>query len=385
MVKEFIAPGKVISGLGAISRIGDHVSEYGKKAFIVCDQIAERLGKVKFITDSLAEQKIKYVIYDDFNGEPTKVTAIEAFSVYKKEKCDFLIGIGGGSSLDLMKAVAAMDAKKGDISDCVGKEITAVKAKMIAIPTTAGTGSEATQFAMIIDEDAWEKMLLKGQQLIPNLVIIDPELSETLPPKLTAATGLDALAHAIEAYTSKEAQPLTDTLALSAIKRIFNYLPLAYRDGSNDVARQQMAVAALEAGIAFNNTGEALVHGMSRPIGALFHVPESMSGAMVLKVCLEYARDSAMSRFADMAKVIGAAPENASEETAANDFLIEIKKICNICHIPTLEEYGIPRNEYFDRIDRIANSAMYSGTLSNMRRDMDEETIKELCRKLFDA
>lgn len=384
MVNQFIVPGKIISGKGALSQIGDYIEGYGQKALIVCDQITEKLGKVRIITDALDEKKIGHAIYDDFLGEPTNVMIEDALSVYRREKCDFLIGIGGGSALDIMKAVAAMDVNEGKISDYMGKEIAGIKAKMIAIPTTAGTGSEATQFTIISDVDSGVKMLLKGKELMPDLAIIDPELTITLPPKMTASTGLDALTHAVEAYTSKKAQPLTDTLAISAIKRIFHYLPLSYMDGSNEVARTEMSIAALEAGMAFNNSSVTLVHGMSRPIGALFHVPHGISNAMLLNVCLEYAKDGAKSRFADMARAIGAARDTDSEDAAADHFMAEVKKICDICKIPTLEGYGIPKDEFMAKIDKMAADAMASGSPSNTRRELDEAVLKDLYRKLYE-
>ncbi len=384
MANLFIAPGKIVTGKGSLGELAKYVDGFGKKALIVCDQITEKLGKVKIITDVLEQKGISHAIYDDFLGEPTNVMIEDALSIYKKESCDFLIGIGGGSALDIMKAVAAMDANPGKISDYMGKEITGIKARMIAIPTTAGTGSEATQFTIISDVESGVKMLLKGAQLMPDVAIIDPELTITLPPKMTASTGLDALTHAVEAYTSKKAQPLTDTLAISAIKRIFNYLPLAFREGGNDVARRQMSIAALEAGMAFNNSSVTLVHGMSRPIGALFHVPHGISNAMLLTVCLEYAKDGAKSRFADMARAIGAAKDTDSEDKAADNFMIEIKKICDICQIPTLKGYGIPKDEFFAQIDKMAEDAMISGSPSNTRRELDAEVLKGLYRKLYE-
>nr|WP_297703752.1 iron-containing alcohol dehydrogenase [uncultured Butyrivibrio sp.] len=384
MVNQFIVPGKIISGKGALSQIGDYIEGYGQKALIVCDQITEKLGKVRIITDVLDEKKIGHAIYDDFLGEPTNVMIEDALSIYRREKCDFLIGIGGGSALDIMKAVAAMDVNEGKISDYMGKEIAGIMAKMIAIPSTAGTGSEATQFTIISDVDSGVKMLLKGKELMPDLAIIDPELTITLPPKMTASTGLDALTHAVEAYTSKKAQPLTDTLAISAIKRIFHYLPLSYMDGSNEVARTEMSIAALEAGMAFNNSSVTLVHGMSRPIGALFHVPHGISNAMLLNVCLGYAKDGAKSRFADMARAIGAARDTDSEDAAADHFMAEVKKICDICKIPTLEGYGIPKDEFMAKIDKMAADAMASGSPSNTRRELDETVLKDLYRKLYE-
>ncbi|WP_026652670.1 iron-containing alcohol dehydrogenase [Butyrivibrio proteoclasticus] len=384
MAKEFIAPGKIVTGKGSLKEVAKYIEGFGKKALIVCDQITEKLGKVKIITDALSKKDISFAIYDDFLGEPTNVMIADALSIYRKENCDFLIGIGGGSALDIMKAVAAMDANEGKLSDYMGKEITGIKTKMVAIPTTAGTGSEATQFTIVSDVDTGVKMLLKGAQLMPDVAIIDPELTMTLPPKMTASTGLDALTHAVEAYTSRKAQPLTDTLAISAIKRIFNYLPLAFHDEGSDVARTQMSIAALEAGMAFNNSSVTLVHGMSRPIGALFHVPHGISNAMLLSVCLEYAKEGAKERFADMARAIGAANDSDSVEVAADIFMSQIKKICHVCQIPTLAGYGIEKEAFFAQIDKMAEDAMISGSPSNTVRELDVEVIKELYRKLYD-
>lgn len=384
MAKEFICPGKIVTGRGSLNEVSKYIEGFGKKALIVCDQITEKLGKVKIITDALSSKGIAHAIYDDFLGEPTNVMIEDALSIYKKEGCDFLIGIGGGSALDIMKAVAAMDANEGKISDFMGKEITGIRAKMVAIPTTAGTGSEATQFTIISDVETGVKMLLKGAQLMPDVAIIDPELTMTLPKKMTASTGLDALTHAVEAYTSRKAQPLTDTLAISAIRRIFHYLPLAYHDSNNEVARNQMSMAALEAGMAFNNSSVTLVHGMSRPIGALFHVPHGISNAMLLSVCLEYAKDGAKDKFADMARAIGVAKENDDDEKAADIFLTQIKKICNVCEIPTLAGYGIDKEAFFAQIDKMAEDAMISGSPSNTIRELDADVLKELYRKLYE-
>ena len=212
-----------------------------------------------------------------------------------------------------MKAIAALVANGGNISDYMGKIIGGELPTTVAIPTTAGTGSEATQFTIITDTQNDVKMLLKGAVLMPDYAIIDPQFTMTAPPKITAATGLDALTHAAEAYTSKLAQPLSDTFALSAIKRIFKYLPVAFHDGKNVEAREQMSIAALEAGIAFNNASVTLVHGMSRPIGALFHVAHGLSNAMLLKQCFIYALDGKTMMICRSGRAIGAANDAHSE------------------------------------------------------------------------
>src|SRR5574344_228227 len=174
----------------------------------------------------------------------------------------------------------------GNLSDFSGRSIENPIPPLVAIPTTAGTGSEATKFTVITDTKKDIKMLLKGDPLIPKLAIVNYEFGISAPKKVTAATGLDALTHAVEAFTSRKANPITDDIAISAIKRIVKYLPIAYQDGDNKIAREQMAIASLEAGVCINNSSVTLVHGMSRPIGALFHVPHGMSNAMLLCTCL---------------------------------------------------------------------------------------------------
>ena len=238
----------------------------------------------------------------NLTGEPTDVMIKAEVSVFLQKGCDYCIGFGGGSPLDAAKAIAVMAANEGNISDFNGKEITKMAGSVVAIPTTAGTGSEATKFTVITDSVNDIKMLLKGDCLIPKIAIVDETFSLSSPQSVTAATGLDALTHAVVAYTSRKAMDMTDTLAVSAVKRIMKYLPVAYRDGKNREARHQMALAALEAGICINNSSVTLVHGLSRPIGALFHVAHGISNAMLLKACFSFALKGAYERFADLGR-----------------------------------------------------------------------------------
>ena len=271
MAREFIAPGNIFTGAGALDMAEDKLRQLGKKALIVTDNVMVELGNCAKVEAALKNGNVDYVVYHEINGEPTDVMINKGLELYKENGCDFLVALGGGSPIDSMKAIAALVANGGNISDYMGKIIGGELPTTVAIPTTAGTGSEATQFTIITDTQKDVKMLLKGAVLMPDYAIIDPQFTMTAPPKITAATGLDALTHAAEAYTSKLAQPLSDTFALSAIKRIFKYLPVAFHDGKNVEAREQMSIAALEAGIAFNNASVTLVHGMSRPIGALLN------------------------------------------------------------------------------------------------------------------
>ena len=383
MAREFIAPGQIYTGEGALDMAGGNLGTLGKKALIVTDKVMVELGNAAKVETALKNQKIEYVIYSEINGEPTDTMIEGGLNLYKEEGCDFIVALGGGSPIDSMKAIGALVSNGGQISDYMGKVITKAAPSLVAIPTTAGTGSEATQFTIITDTKNDIKMLLKGAVLMPDLAIIDPQFTMTAPPKITAATGLDALTHAAEAYTSKLAQPLSDTFALSAIKRIFQYLPIAFKDGKNVEAREQMSIAALEAGIAFNNASVTLVHGMSRPIGAMFHVAHGLSNAMLLKECFVYALDGAYDRFGELGRAINVAAETDSDQAASEKFLQAVVDICDELETPSLEEYGINKEEFFDVIDKMANDAMDSGSPSNTRKAITAEDVKEIYRNLW--
>jgi alcohol dehydrogenase class IV len=384
MGREFIMPGAIVNGDNALFDARAHLKEQGKKALIVTDEVMVKLGNVEILTGLLKEENISYFVFDGINGEPTDTMIEAGFTSYQEEGCDFLIALGGGSPIDSMKAIAALSACGGVISDYMGKVIKGELPPMTAIPTTAGTGSEATQFTIITDTKKDIKMLLKGPVLMPNLAIIDPRFTMTAPPKITAATGLDALTHAMEAYTSRKAQPLSDSFALSAVKRIFAWLPKAYHNGDDKKAREEMALAALEAGIAFNNASVTLVHGMSRPIGALFHVPHGISNAMLLKECFRFALDGAYDRFAVMAREIGTAGEADTDEEAAKSFLQAVIGIVEELEIPSLSGYGIDREGFFAVIDKMASDAMESGSPSNTRKDMTKDDVTQIYRRLWD-
>lgn len=383
MAREFIVPGKIISGSGALEAAESALKAFGKKALIVTDKVMIDLGNCAKVEVALKNEGIDYVIYSDITGEPTDVMIDGGVKVYKENGCDFIVALGGGSPIDSMKAIASLIENGGSISDYMGKVIDVPVPPMVAIPTTAGTGSEATQFTIITDTKKDIKMLLKGAVLMPTLAIIDPQFTMTAPPKITAATGLDALCHAVEAYTSRKAQTLSDTFAVSAVKRIFKFLPVAFKDGKNEEARVEMSVAALEAGIAFNNALVTVIHGMSRPIGALFHVAHGLSNAMLMKECLKFALPGAYDRFADLGRAIGAAKAEDSDEAAAEKFLKEIENITKVLETPTLEEYGIDREKFFSVIDKMSFDAMASGSPQNTKRDVSEEDVKQIYRNLW--
>lgn len=383
MAREFIVPGQIISGSGALSMAEAAISGLGKKAFIVTDKVMIQLGNCAKVEEALKNRGVEYAIYSEITGEPTDVMIDNGLKLYKEEGCDFMVALGGGSPIDSMKAIAALVVNGGNISDFMGKVIDVEVPPMVAIPTTAGTGSEATQFTIITDTKKDIKMLLKGKVLMPALAVIDPQFTMTAPPKITAATGLDALCHAVEAYTSRKSQTLSDTFALSAVKRIFKYLPAAFHDGSDEEARVEMSVAALEAGIAFNNASVTIIHGMSRPIGALFHVAHGLSNAMLMKECLSFALEGAYERFGALGRAIGAASEGDSDKEASEKFLAAVEAITKELETPTLAEYGIDRDSFFQVIDKMANDAMDSGSPQNTAREVTVEDVKQIYKNLW--
>ena len=383
MGKEFIMPGKIISGSGALEDACGYMNRLGTHALVVTDTVMVKLGNLDKVTAVLDKAGVSYSVYDGIGGEPTDKMIETGLVAYKENGCDFLIALGGGSPIDSMKAIAALTVNHGKLSEYMGKEITGNLPAMVAIPTTAGTGSEATKFTIINDTENDVKMLLKGDVLMPNLAIIDPQFTMTAPPAITAATGMDALTHAIEAYTSRKAQPLTDVFALSAVKRIFKALPIAFHEGGNVEAREEMSLAALEAGVAFNNASVTLVHGMSRPIGALFHVPHGISNAMLLKECMVFALDGAYERFAALGDAIGVTAEGQSVEEKANSFLHAVEDLCKELEIPTLAEYGIDKEKFFAVMDKMAGDAVISGSPANTRKETTKEDILQIYEKLW--
>ena len=383
MCKEFLTPKKIITGSGATENSIKYLVTMGKKPLIVTGRIVAELDSFKTLVSKLCENGLECVVFKDITGEPTDIMIEQGLKAYRENGCDFLIGMGGGSPLDAIKAIAALHVCGGKLGDYIGKEISGKFPPMAAIPTTAGTGSEATKFTVITDAKTDIKMLLKGTALLPDLAIVDYTNTLTSPKSITASTGLDALTHAVEAYTSKQAQPLTDALALSAVKRIFSYLPIAYNNGENQGARYEMSIAALEAGICINNSSVTIVHGMSRPIGALFHVPHGLSNAMLLCKCMDFAKDGATDKFAQLSHAVGAASKSDSNSAAADKFIDALSDICQKCEVPTITGYGIDADKFSAAIPKMTADALASGSPSNTQKDVCADDIERIYRALL--
>lgn len=374
---------KVFFGKDALCEAMPDISGLGSRALIVTGRHVGRSPMMDQVKMMLEKNHLEYCIFDGITGEPTDTMIREGTEIYRKESCDMIIGLGGGSPLDSAKAIAAMAVLPGNIPDYMGKNIEGNLPPVVAIPTTSGTGSETTKFTVITDSETDVKMLLKGESLIPDVAVLNPEYCEDMPKKVTACTGLDALTHAVEAFTSVKAFPLTDTLAVSAVRRILKYLPVAFDNGYDTEAREQMLTAAFEAGVCINNSSVTLVHGMSRPIGALFHVPHGMSNAMLLDVCLRFAAEGASERFADLARRTGVSPEGSGDEEAYEKLLRKIRDLVQYCRIPTLKEYGIEEEQFVRAIPKMASDAVASGSPANTRRQVTAEDCEDMYREIY--
>jgi alcohol dehydrogenase class IV len=316
--------------------------------------------------------------------DPTTSSVETGLRVLKAGNYDCVIGLGGGSSIDTAKAIAVLGVHGGEMRAYKAPHQQDVPGlPIVAIPTTAGTGSEATRFTIVTDEENGEKMLCIGGAYLPTAAIVDYELTLSKPTRLTADTGVDSLTHAIEAYVSKLANPFADGFALTAMKAIWKHLPTACADPQNRPAREAMMLAATQAGIAFSNSSVALVHGLSRPIGARFHVPHGLSNAMLLPTVTAFSVDAARTRYANCARAMGIVPEDADDAQATKVLVQSLEELNQRLKVPTPSQFGISEADWFSGLPTMAKQALASGSPANNPRIPTAIEIEDLYRKVW--
>lgn len=376
---QILMPSAILYGAGCVEQLGNKVKPLGKKALIVSDKVMTDTGNVKKIQDLLNVQGITFEVYNEVNGEPTDVMIEKGLNIYKMGNCDFLVGIGGGSPIDAAKAIGLMANNPGNIADYMGLgKVKNPLPPLVALATTSGTGSEVTQFTIIADTKNDVKMLIGSPYIVPTLAVNDPLFTLSVPAKVTAATGIDAFTHAIEAYISKKSHPFTETMSLSAIKRISKYIRRAYANGEDIEARSEMMIASMEAGIAFSNASVTIVHGMSRPIGALFHVAHGISNAVLLPKCMEFALMGAPEKFAQVAAAMGEKVEGLTTMEAAKKAVQAIKQLNDDLEIPNISGLGIDREQFMALVPKMAQDAINSGSPGNTPRKASLEQIMQI-------
>ena len=378
--RTFLIPPVLITGCGSSEKVGEESKKLGvKKALIVTDQVMVKLGVLEGVKKALEQNKIQFFIYDAVATEPTVDYVKEGLKSFKDNGCDFLIAVGGGSPIDTAKAIGIMATNSGSIEEYKGLgKVTQEGAPLIAIPTTAGTGSEVTQFTIITDTKTSVKMLIGSPLVMPKVAIVDPLLTLSSPRGLTAAVGIDSLTHAVEAYVSVKAQPMSDIFCLSAIELISGSLRQAWANGNNVEAREKAMLGALQAGIAFSNSSVALVHGMSRPIGAYFHVAHGASNAALLGVVTEFSLIGNPARYAHIAKAMGENVTGLSDLEAAQLAAKAIKTLIKDIQIPSLRGLGVEKGKLEQLAPKMAEDAIASGSPGNNPRQATKDEIVEL-------
>lgn len=354
-------------GKNAKSHLPEILNSLGaKRPLIITDKMMVSLGYIDQIQNLLKAENIESDYFDETIPEPTSASIEAGVNHVKTHQYDAIIAVGGGSPIDSAKAISILSKFGGEIRDYkFPRQVNEIGLPIIAIPTTAGTGSECTRFTIITDDKTSEKMLCAGLGFLPIAAIIDYELTMSLPARTTADTGIDALTHAIEAYVSKKASPYSDAQAIAAMKLIGPNLQIAYHEPGNESAREKMMLGSTFAGIAFSNASVALVHGMSRPIGAFFHVPHGLSNAMLLPMITEFSIQAAPERYAYCAKAMGVAHIDDSHEVANQKLVQALAEINKDLKVPTLAEFGVDRKYFDEVVQTMAEQAIASGSPSN--------------------
>jgi alcohol dehydrogenase class IV len=370
-------PTKILFGRGVLSRVGEEASKLGGKVFIATSRRAMReLGFLNVILDSLKEKEVEAVVFDKVEPNPSVETVMEGANVAREEKCDSIIGLGGGSSLDAAKGIAIAVTHESSIWNYVEgnpqrKEITKKTLPILAIPSTSGTGSETTPYAVITHKSEKLKDTLVSPHIYPKVAIIDPEIPTKMPPELTAYTGADAFCHALEGFTSRKAQPATDILARDALSKLIKYLPKVVAYGEDIEARGQVAWAATEAGIVIGQTGCTLCHAMAHSVTAHFNVPHGLACALLTPFTLRFNLRSNLEKYAKIAELFGLHVKGLPiREVAEATIRLVEKFIFDIGIKTSLAEAGVK----FEGIQRMAQDTLKMGALKcNMIQPSIEE------------
>lgn len=388
MIHTIRQPGLLKIGGGSIQQVRDILNHLeAKRPCIISDNTMLKIGLTEKLTTLLKPLCVQ--VFTDVMSEPDDASLQPAIQMVREHQCDCLVALGGGSAIDSAKAIALLASHGGEMSDYkVPHQVNVSSLPVVAIPTTAGTGSEATAVTVITNAKSGEKMLCMGSGLMPKAAIVDYQLTLSLPRRVAADTAIDALTHAIEAYVSKKSNLFSDQQAISAMHLIAPNIIDACVDidalkAENIVAKEKVMLGATLAGTAFSNASVALVHGMSRPLGVHFHIPHGMSNAMLLPTITEFSLSGNPQRYAECALHMGLVKDISLPQTAHTlliNFLLGINAKLNV---PTLMEFGVDKEEYYSIISLMAEQAISSGSPANNPRIADQQEIEYLYQKVW--
>lgn len=378
---EYYMPVKLVFGCGKVSLIGKIAKNYGNKVMIVTGRTStKKTGLLDKVVNYLKEQGLEIVIFDKIEENPLTTIVEEGANIVNSEGCDLLIGLGGGSAIDAAKGIAFLAVNPGDISDYIFGKSGKGALPLIAITTTAGTGSEGDSLAVLTNPVTKDKKSLKSPYIYPKVSIVDPELMSTLPKHLIASTGFDALCHCIEAFVANRSNTITDVFALNGIKTISETLPKVYANQMDIEAWKGMALSNTFGGMVIDSAGVALAHGLEHSVSGLLNVRHGEGLAAILITFMEYSLEAAPNKFAQIAKAMGENLEGLSESEAASRSIDAVKKLMKTINLQfTLSQLGVKE----EHVDWLAENSMKTMTyaISNNPRVPDMEEIKQLYLK----
>jgi alcohol dehydrogenase len=368
MASSFNIPSIVIIGGGASAELLPQLRRLGaKRVLVVTDAFMVKSGVVARLLAPLQENGMEIAVFDGVQPDPTVQNVRDGLALYRSSGAEAVVAIGGGSPLDAGKAISILTTNPEPLADYMGyHKIPKAGAPLLAIPTTAGTGSEVTKVAVITDTERDVKMMILDQHLLPVVALVDYELTLSMPAPLTAHVGVDTLTHGIEAYVSRKASEMTDPIALSCIRLAAAHLVNAWEEPGNLAAREGMMLSATQGGMAFANSSVCLVHGMSRPLGLLFHIPHGLSNAMLLPAVTRFSLAGAEARYATVARTMGLCAANASDASAAASLVEGLEKLNARLEVPRIRDFKGATLEVFEAaLEKMASDALASGSPAN--------------------
>ena len=392
MIASIAAPRIMLVGGGSVAELPDLLAKLGlRHPFVVTDSTMVETGLLRRCLDPLQRRGFDAELFSETAAEPTDVVVERGAAQLGSTDADCLVAFGGGSPIDTAKAIAILaegrranpSARMRDFK--VPYQADHAHLPVIAIPTTAGTGSECTRFTVITDAEHDEKMLIAGLGALPMAAIVDYELTFSVPRRTTADTGVDSLTHALEAHVSKRANPFSDVMALSAMALIGRHLRRAFAEPHDRAAREGMMLGATQAGLAFSNSSVALVHGMSRPIGAHFHVPHGLSNAMLLPAITRFSLGAAQGRYAEAARRVGMARDDDDDFNAARALADGLVQLNRDLDVPTPRGFGIREADWERLLPTMADQALASGSPANNPRVPSKQEIVALYREVWEG
>ena len=368
MITSFNIPSSVIIGGGASAELLPQLRRLGvSRVLVVTDAFMVKSGVVGRLLEPLKEGGIGTAVFDGVQPDPTVQNVRDGLALYRSSGAEAVVAIGGGSPLDAGKAISILTTNPEPLADYMGyHRIPKAGAPLLAIPTTAGTGSEVTKVAVITDTERDVKMMILDQHLLPVVALVDYELTLSMPAPLTAHVGVDTLTHGIEAYVSRKASEMTDPIALSCIRLAATHLVKAWENPGNLAAREGMMLSATQGGMAFANSSVCLVHGMSRPLGLLFHIPHGLSNAMLLPAVTRFSLPGAEARYAIVARTMGLCAADASDASAAASLVEGLEKLNARLEVPRIRDFKGATLEVFEAaLEKMASDALASGSPAN--------------------